>query len=72
MTGEKSGEEESEVIIPRTDEEIRMFIVEHYGANAAEFDGRIFTENCQIIFGWIKTGLVPATKSARVKTVQAA
>lgn len=50
------------------DKALRAFIVKHYGASAYDIDGRIFVENCKAIFDFVKTGIVPASATARTKT----
>lgn len=40
------------------DQALRAFILEHYGSGAYDIDGRIFVENMESVFQWIRTGKV--------------
>lgn len=51
----------------RTDEGLRAFVFKHYsGGDMAMIDGRIFVDNMQLVFDWIKTGTAPQL-SARTR-----
>jgi len=53
------------------DVQLRAFIVKHYGAAAFEIDGRIFAENLDVVYNWVKTGKKPtkADWTRRLKTI---
>jgi len=54
------------------DVQLRAFIVKHYGAAAFEIDGRIFVENLDVVFYWVRTGKKPtkADWSRRLRAIK--
>ena len=50
-----------------TDQRIRLFVLKHYSSSGDPpgIEGRIFIENMEAIFTWIKEGKVPAKPRER-------